>query len=271
VKWFRLYSEMMDDPKMSELSPTDFQIFIYLLCLACELEKKGSIDLPLSQISYKIRRKPHQIETVLERLSSLKIIEMNHNGFRFINWNKRQFQSDNVNERVRKHRSGNVTRNVTKPFLETLHETAPDTDTETETDNNPRKSPPGKADALNSEIAKDDRKPVSDNKHFSVSSGEYAIAIEEIGKRIAKHFPDVWKWIQIQLRKKVHPYSVQGVLTEAEPYLESSKSPFAYLEAVMKTKGPNYKAKIAEREAEGMKIDFNLFVAEFQKFMKNKT
>jgi hypothetical protein len=125
MKWFRLYTDILDDTKLRGLEEGDKWRFICLLATASEHDKEGLIPESIQNVSWRIRCRQDHLEKTIEKLIQLNILKQNENGFiEFTNWRKRQFRSDNVSERVKRYR--NVTRNVT----ETLHETAPETDTE---------------------------------------------------------------------------------------------------------------------------------------------
>lgn len=132
-RWFRLYDEMLDDPKAQRLPPQDFKIWINLLCLASRNDGK----LPcISDIAFALRISENDAVTVVERLHIAGLIDKRNggpDGFRYSphGWDKRQYKSDNSADRVKKHREKrngecNVSCNVT--------ETPPDTETDTDTE-----------------------------------------------------------------------------------------------------------------------------------------
>jgi hypothetical protein len=132
-RWFRLYDEMLDDPKAQRLPPQDFKIWINLLCLASRNDGK----LPcISDIAFALRISENDAVTMVERLHIAGLIDKRNggpDGFRYSphGWDKRQYKSDNSADRVKKHREKrndecNVSCNVT--------ETPPDTDTDTDAD-----------------------------------------------------------------------------------------------------------------------------------------
>ena len=132
-RWFRLYDEMLDDPKAQRLPPQDFKTWINLLCLASRNDGK----LPcISDIAFALRMSDNDAVTMVERLHIAGLIDKRNggpDGFRYFphGWDKRQYKSDNSAERVKRHREkrngdGNVSCNVT--------ETPPDTETDTETE-----------------------------------------------------------------------------------------------------------------------------------------
>jgi DNA-binding Lrp family transcriptional regulator len=132
MSWFRLWTDILDDPKMAvtETLPETFRETIMLMAYAKELNNGGKIDQPIVTIAWRLRTSPEELSKHLAHLSKLKIIELKP-IIRFINWEKRQPGSDSSTERVRKYRNG------MKPLLkrnETVTETAPDTDSDTDSE-----------------------------------------------------------------------------------------------------------------------------------------
>lgn len=110
MKWFRFYTEIIDDPKMRKLTGEEFRLFTYLLAIAAEEEKGGLIPYGEEDIAWKLRAPQELVTQTIEKCIELRILEKNGTGWRFINWDKRQFRSDNVTGRVRKLRKrGNET------------------------------------------------------------------------------------------------------------------------------------------------------------------
>jgi hypothetical protein len=123
MKWFRMYVEIIDDPKMKQVSDRSFRVFNYLLALAAEADEDGVIPMSRDDIIWRLRISEKDLDTAVKQLSFLDIIEDSY-PLKFLNWGKRQYKSDDVGVRVKRYRNKNVT----------LHETAPDTDTDTDTE-----------------------------------------------------------------------------------------------------------------------------------------
>lgn len=102
MKWFRLYNEIVDDPKMLKLDDKEFRHFIYFLCVASECEKEGFITLSWEEISWRLRIPQEELKETIKKLKILNIISDNGRGIEFTNWKKRQFKSDDVTSRTRK-------------------------------------------------------------------------------------------------------------------------------------------------------------------------
>ena len=135
MRWFRLYIELIDDPKMSKLSDAAFRHMILLFCLAAERKKDGIIDLTFEEICWRLRLKKENLQSTLAELLALNIVTKTKKCLKITNWKKRQFKSDNVSLRVQKYRQK---KRQSETLHETLHETLdvtpPDTDTDTDTD-----------------------------------------------------------------------------------------------------------------------------------------
>ena len=124
MRWFRLWSELIDDPKICKMDEKTFRIFILLMCLAAEREQNGIIDLSEKDVAWRLRISQNILTRARQKLESLSILGSNNGNMVFLNWEKRQFRSDCSTERVKRFR--NVTRNNI--------ETPPETETETETE-----------------------------------------------------------------------------------------------------------------------------------------
>lgn len=132
-RWFRLYDEMLDDPKAQRLPAEDFKAWINLLCLASRNDGK----LPcIGDIAFALRIDENGALTLIERLYIGGLIDKRNggpDGFHYAPhaWERRQYKSDNSAERVRRHREK---RNASCNVTETVTVTPPETDTETDTD-----------------------------------------------------------------------------------------------------------------------------------------
>lgn len=102
--WLRLYAEMMDDPKVGELSDSEFRTWIGLLCLACKSESEGDTGHTIERANWALRR---DINPDLPHLLSLNLIVATPaKTIQITNWSKRQYRSDSSAERVRRYRNG---------------------------------------------------------------------------------------------------------------------------------------------------------------------
>jgi hypothetical protein len=108
--WFRLYSELQDDPEIQMLPEHMQRRFVMLLCSRCKTE-----NLSDTVIAFQWRM---PMEDVLETKQVFIGAGFIDENWKIAAWDKRQFVSDNVTERVRKFR-----KNDTRNGKETLHET----------------------------------------------------------------------------------------------------------------------------------------------------
>ncbi|KKM63395.1 hypothetical protein LCGC14_1511830 [marine sediment metagenome] len=125
MKWFRFYYEVAEDPKVQTLPTRLFKLWINVLCLAAK--NKGVVP-PVPQIAYALRMGRARVDLDMDALRRVGLFDSTPVGLIPHNWNGRQFTSDNVTGRVRKHRKG-VAGNVTETPPETEEQR---TDSETE-------------------------------------------------------------------------------------------------------------------------------------------
>jgi len=98
MQWFRLYNEFAFDPKIQTLSETLQRRFIMLLCLQNnnDLQK-----LTPDEIAFALRITPEELSETQKIFIKKGFID---DEFTILNWDKRQYISDNSTQRVRKHR-----------------------------------------------------------------------------------------------------------------------------------------------------------------------
>lgn len=124
ARWFRLYDDILDDPKVQRLSGDEFKSWVNVLCLA---SKHGGSVPPLAESAFALRLTELQVAQNLGRLAVLGLLDETAGIFRPHNWAARQFSSDQSNQRVRRMRNGGrngvVTAVVTAPESETEAET----------------------------------------------------------------------------------------------------------------------------------------------------
>lgn len=100
-----MYHEILDDPKIGMMSDTDQLLWIKALCLASVDSERGKISLSEDEIAFKLRVSPETWNHAKDKFRAKGLIEQDGIGkITIVNWAKRQFESDNSSERVRKHR-----------------------------------------------------------------------------------------------------------------------------------------------------------------------
>jgi hypothetical protein len=120
-RWFRMYDELLDDPKVQRLSPDDFRGWVNLLCLA---SRNGGKLPAIADIAFALRETQDAVSTLVERLRSGGLIERRSGGadgafdapYR---WNERQYKSDTSTDRVKRFRQRSKNGVETPPETET--------------------------------------------------------------------------------------------------------------------------------------------------------
>lgn len=90
-RWFRFYSEALNDPKILRLTDRQYRVWSQLLCIACE--NNGQIviaDLPIL-----LRMKDDTIAKIILSLITQGLFERIDGVLAPHNWQARQFASDN--------------------------------------------------------------------------------------------------------------------------------------------------------------------------------
>jgi hypothetical protein len=125
ARWFRMYDELLDDPKVQRLDPADFKAWVNLLCLA---SRNGGKLPAIEDIAFALRMDANGARTVVERLANATLIDRRNGGADGMHyvphaWDERQYKSDTSTERVKRFRQRS----------KTVTETPPDTESETDT------------------------------------------------------------------------------------------------------------------------------------------
>jgi hypothetical protein len=115
--WFRLYTELLNDPKAQRLSGEQFKGWINILCLAKE---NGGLIPPIGDIAFKLRMSEEDANCLVEELVRRELLDSDGKNMTPHNWHKRQFESDLSTERVKRFRN--------------VSETSPETEADTETE-----------------------------------------------------------------------------------------------------------------------------------------
>lgn len=124
--WFRMYNEILEDPKVQKLPPDLFKAWVNILALA---SRHGGKLPDLTDCAFAFRLDEIAMQSVIDRLVSAILIDKRNggpNGWHYAphEWAKRQYKSDTSTERVKRFREKN------QPLPETPPETDSDTDTE---------------------------------------------------------------------------------------------------------------------------------------------
>lgn len=120
-RWFRMYDEILDDPKVQRLSGDDFKGWTNLLCLASRNNGKFP---PIADVAFALRETEDSVSSLFQRLESAGLIVLKNGLYAPYKWAERQYKSDTSTDRVKRFRQR--CRNAS--------ETPPEQNTETETD-----------------------------------------------------------------------------------------------------------------------------------------
>lgn len=140
-RWFRLYTDVLDDPKVQKLPPVLFKTWVNLLCLAGR--HNGSLP-DIEDIAFSLRLDDETCRAHICDLVERGLIDAGE-GLRPHNWDGRQFKSDQdetAAERQRRKRERDkaetsprdTAEHVTRDTPVTSRPPDTDTDTDTETD-----------------------------------------------------------------------------------------------------------------------------------------
>jgi hypothetical protein len=116
--WFRVYDDLVDDPKVQQLDPSLFKALINLWCLA---SANDGVFPSIEVISFKLRMTAEKALRVLTQLRAAGLVYDDEKGARPHNWGRRQFISDVSTVRVKRFRERRG--NVSTAFSETVPET----------------------------------------------------------------------------------------------------------------------------------------------------
>ena len=110
MKWFRLYHDMIGDPKIGALEDSVFRLWVEILCLASQNRDGGDTGKTVTETAWKLRRNGDSgVAVPLQKLlcNGLVTLQKRSDGGETIfvpGWNTRQYQSDSSTERVNKYR-----------------------------------------------------------------------------------------------------------------------------------------------------------------------
>ncbi|WP_316219320.1 hypothetical protein [Bradyrhizobium sp. SZCCHNR2026] len=144
-RWFRMYDDVINDPKVMRLPEAVRWQWVALLCCA---SKNGGRLPPADDLAFLLRLDLERLASVLETLQAAGLLDQDEEGIAPHNWNGRQFASDSSSDRVKRHRekkrnaasnvagndSGNVAGNGECNVTSAVTVTPPEAETDTETD-----------------------------------------------------------------------------------------------------------------------------------------
>lgn len=161
MPWFRFYGNVLRSPKIYGLSDKEYRYWTLCLCLANEGNPRGVLP-NIKDIAFHFRLSIPRAQSVIDRLIAAELLDQVGVQLMPHDWREWQFQSDNVTERVDRHRDGkrgikamsvvepqtlHVTTNATLPetFPEADLEADPEADLEAEPEAEPEQNRNGHA------------------------------------------------------------------------------------------------------------------------------
>lgn len=117
ARWFRFYTEVLNDPKVQRMDGETFKFWINILCIASENDG----HLPdVADMAFALRMDENACLTVVERLLNGGLIDRLNggaNGWHYAphGWTKRQYKSDGSTDRVKRFRERSKSVSETPP------------------------------------------------------------------------------------------------------------------------------------------------------------
>lgn len=115
--WFRVYGDILSDRKLARVCAITKQpkvviigFWTVMLAMASESPERGQLliseGLPITfdEIAHETGLPDEVCEAIIRAFISLNMIQVGDDTYIVSNWDKRQFKSDNVNERVKQYR-----------------------------------------------------------------------------------------------------------------------------------------------------------------------
>src|SRR6266481_1629452 len=91
-QWFRLYNDVIYDPKVQRLNGETFKAWINILCLA---SKNGGLLPCVADLAYALRMTDQAAADLIQTLRRLNLLDVVADAtYTPHNWNGRQFKSD---------------------------------------------------------------------------------------------------------------------------------------------------------------------------------
>lgn len=103
LPWFRLYTDLLNDPQVQTLSDAHFRAYLNTLCIAAAHNPRGELP-PLKGYAFALHRTEQQASKTLASLLAAGLLEVYQGVTKVKNWEELQPVSDGSCERVQQHR-----------------------------------------------------------------------------------------------------------------------------------------------------------------------
>lgn len=107
VPWFRFYSEVLDDPKAQKLHPLLFKRWVNILCLANRGDPRGILP-DVQGIAFALRIRESDATGTVVALKKAGLLDESAGHLMPHSWGRRQPDSDDAVQRMRRTRSEHV-------------------------------------------------------------------------------------------------------------------------------------------------------------------
>ncbi|MGN6561975.1 MAG: hypothetical protein ACTHMU_04880 [Thermomicrobiales bacterium] len=104
MKWFRFYSDALENPKVQRLPSDLFKTWVNLLCLANKQDERGRLP-SVEDMAFALRLPVEVVVNHLADLTERGLIEAGDDGHRPHQWGQWQRKSDDVTSRVNEYRA----------------------------------------------------------------------------------------------------------------------------------------------------------------------
>lgn len=138
MEWLRLYTEITNDRKLRRLSPPHRWLWITMMCMARKSPVPGvlllskNIPANVEDLADEAAISVDDVVSGVEIFKAQDMLQEIDSVYSLINWDKRQFNSDNSTNRVKSWRA-KQSETTMKRFSD-VSVTPPDTDTDTDTE-----------------------------------------------------------------------------------------------------------------------------------------
>lgn len=99
--WLRLYTNILENPKVQRLRPELFRAWVNLLAL---FKRNDEVMPPVDEIAFALRCEEKEARRYLAELVKVGLLDETSDGVQPHNWDERQFSSDTSKERQRAYR-----------------------------------------------------------------------------------------------------------------------------------------------------------------------
>lgn len=114
MDWFRMYHDVINDPKVYRLTIGRRWRWVELLCISSKAKDRGMLP-GLEDIAFHLGVKLPEAESIMADMVRNGLVDQVDGGKRFAihDWDEHQRKSDDVAERVRRHREAHKNNGVT--------------------------------------------------------------------------------------------------------------------------------------------------------------